>query len=58
LKKKVEKKMKNAKKKEKKSEKKESNALWITVVIHSVFWCGETIISTHHLVVSIITCRV
>jgi len=30
--------------------KKKRNAQWITVVIHSVFGCGETVISPHHLV--------
>jgi hypothetical protein len=27
--------------------KKKRNALWITVVIHSAFACGETVISPH-----------
>jgi hypothetical protein len=36
-----------------KSKKKKRNALWITVVIHSAFGCGETVISPHHLVVCI-----
>jgi hypothetical protein len=40
--------------KERKSEKKERNALWITVVIHSAFGCGETMISPHLLVLCII----
>jgi hypothetical protein len=30
--------------------KKKRNAQWITVVIYSVFGCGETVISPHHLV--------
>jgi hypothetical protein len=29
------------------------NALWITVVIHSAFGCGETMIPSHHLDVCI-----
>jgi len=37
-------------KNEKKAKKeKKRNALWITVVIHSDFGCGETVISRHHL---------
>ena len=44
---------KNTKEKEK-VKKKKRNALWITVVIHSAFGCGETVISPHHLVVCII----
>jgi hypothetical protein len=39
---------------EKKSEKKKRNALWITVVIHSAFGCGEAVISSHLLVLCII----
>ena len=31
----------------KKVKKKKWNALWITVVIHSAFGCGETMISLH-----------
>jgi hypothetical protein len=41
----------NAKKKSKK--KKKRNALWITVVIHSAFGSGETVISPHPLVICI-----
>jgi hypothetical protein len=44
---------KNTKEKEK-VKKKKRNALWITVVIHSAFGCGETVMSPHHLVVCII----
>jgi hypothetical protein len=44
---------KNTKEKEK-VKKRKRNALWITVVIHSAFGCGETVISPHHLVVCII----
>jgi hypothetical protein len=44
---------KNTKEKEK-VKKRKKNALWITVVIHSAFGCGETVISPHHLVVCII----
>ena len=36
---------------QKKSEKKKRNALWISVVIHSAFGCGETMISPHPLVI-------
>jgi hypothetical protein len=45
----------NLKKKgEKLGEKKrEEKALWITVVIHSAFGCGETVISLHPLVICI-----
>jgi len=43
----------NTKEKEK-VKKRKKNALWITVVIHSAFGCGETVISPHHLVVCII----
>jgi hypothetical protein len=39
------------KKYKKKSEKKKRNALWISVVIHSAFGCGETMISPHPLVI-------
>ena len=45
---------KNTKEKEK-VKKKKRNALWITVVIHSAFRCGETVISPHPLVICIIT---
>jgi hypothetical protein len=38
---------------EKLGEKKEEKALWITVVIHSAFGCGETVISLHPLVICI-----
>jgi hypothetical protein len=42
------------KKREKLGEKKrEEKALWITVVIHSAFGCGETVISPHPLVICI-----
>jgi hypothetical protein len=37
----------------KKKEKKKRSGLWITVVIHSAFECGETVISSHHLDVCI-----
>jgi hypothetical protein len=43
---------KNTKEKEK-VKKKKRNALWITVVIHSAFGCGETVISPHPLVICI-----
>jgi len=45
----------NLKKKgEKLGEKKrEEKARWITVVIHSAFGCGETVISPHPLVICI-----
>jgi hypothetical protein len=41
---KLENKMKKCKKK-----KKMMDALWITVVIHSYFGCGGTVIPPHHL---------
>ena len=37
----------------KKVKKKKRNALWITVVIHSAFGSGETVISPHPLVICI-----
>jgi nicotinamide riboside transporter PnuC len=44
-------KQKKTKKRERESlKKKKRNAQWITVVIHSVFGCGEIVISPHHLV--------
>ena len=39
------KKNKKKEKREKLTKKKEEKALWITVVIHSAFGCGETVIS-------------
>jgi len=39
------KKTKKKEKREKLTKKKEEKALWITVVIHSAFGCGETVIS-------------
>jgi hypothetical protein len=45
---------KNKKNTKKKVKKKKRNALWITVVIHSVFGCGETMIFLHPLVICII----
>jgi predicted histidine transporter YuiF (NhaC family) len=52
---KLEKKMKNKKNMKKKKECTVDylNALWITVVIHSAFECGKTVISPYHLVVCI-----
>jgi len=52
------KKKKKTKKKEKlkkntKYKNKKRNALWITVVIHGAFGCGETMIPPHHLDVCI-----
>ena len=41
-------------KKCKKKKKKKRKALWITVVIHSDFGCGGTVIPPHHLDVCII----
>jgi len=41
----------NKKKREKLEQKKRGKALWITVVIHSAFGCGETVISPHPLVI-------
>jgi hypothetical protein len=35
--------------KKKEKVKKKRNALWITVVIHGAFGCGETMISQHLL---------
>jgi hypothetical protein len=43
---------KNTKEKEK-VKKRKRNALWITVVIHSAFGCGETVISPLLLVLCI-----
>ena len=45
---------KKVQKYKKKGEKRERKALWITIVIHSVFRCGETMISPHPLVLCII----
>jgi len=45
---------KKVQKYKKKGEKRERKALWITIVIHSVFRCGETVISPHSLVLCII----
>ena len=54
LKKKVILKKKKKKKKEKSQQKKRKRkALWITIVIHSAFGCGETVISPHPLVICI-----
>ena len=50
LKKKVIKKKKKEKSQQKKKKRK---ALWITVVIHSAFGCGGTVISPHPLVICI-----
>jgi len=54
------KKKSNFKKKEKKEKrkklakkKKKRKAMWITIVIHSAFGCGETVISPHPLVICI-----
>jgi hypothetical protein len=41
------------KKNAKYKKKRRRNALWITVVIHSAFGCGETMIPPHHLDVCI-----
>ena len=41
------------KKKRKSKKKRKRNALWITVVIHSAFGCGGTMISPHPLVICI-----
>jgi len=53
---KFEKKKKKKRKKEKvsqkKKEKKRRKALWIIVVIHSVFGCGGIVIPPHHLYIS------
>jgi len=40
-------------KKKKILKKKKEKALWITVVIHSAFGCGETVISPHLSVICI-----
>jgi hypothetical protein len=40
---------KNEKRKKKDRKKKKRKALWITVVIHSAFGCGGTVIPPYHL---------
>jgi hypothetical protein len=49
--KKKKKKQKKKEKREKLAKKKKRKALWITVVIHSAFGCGGTVISPHPLVI-------
>jgi hypothetical protein len=45
---------KKVQKYKRKGEKRERKALWITIVIHSAFRCGEIVISPHPLVLCII----
>ena len=50
---KKQKKKKVKKENEKYKKERKKNALWITVVIHSAFGCGGTVIPPHHLDVCI-----